>query len=74
VGLWLLFLRPADNKNGPLIKSTPEERWEIIQEYCMVSDASASTERPLPNVLSDREILLKAANFAIAEGRIPERG
>lgn len=49
-------------------KSTPEEKWEIIQEYCMASDASASTERPLPNVLSEQEVLLKAADFAIAEG------
>ncbi|MDR2634122.1 MAG: hypothetical protein LBC51_10975 [Treponema sp.] len=49
-------------------KSTPEEKWEIIQEYYMVPDASASDERPLANVLSEQEVLLKAADFAIAEG------
>ncbi|MDR0721693.1 MAG: hypothetical protein LBF75_02700 [Treponema sp.] len=49
-------------------KSTPEEKWEIIQEYCMASDAPVSDERPLANVLSEQEVLLKAADFAIAEG------
>jgi hypothetical protein len=48
--------------------STPEEKWEIIQEYLMAPGASASDERPLPNVLSEQEVLLKAADFAIAEG------
>jgi hypothetical protein len=47
---------------------TPEEKWEIIQEYLMAPGASASDERPLPNVLSEREVLLKVADFAIVEG------
>jgi hypothetical protein len=50
-------------KNG-----TPEEKWEIIQEDFMAPGASASDERPLPNVLSEREVLLKTADFAMAEG------
>jgi hypothetical protein len=49
-------------------KSRPEEKWEIIQEYYMVPDVPVSDERPLPNVLSEQEVLLKAADFAIAEG------
>jgi hypothetical protein len=49
-------------------KMTPEEKWRIIEEYFMVPGASASAERPLPNVLSEREVLLKAADFAIEEG------
>ncbi|MHB9291357.1 hypothetical protein Holit_00432 [Hollandina sp. SP2] len=47
---------------------TSEEKWEIMQEYYMVPDAPISDERPLPNVLSEREVLLKAADHAIAEG------
>jgi hypothetical protein len=47
---------------------TPEEQWAIIQAFYMVPGTSADTERPLPNVLSEREVLLKAAYFAIAEG------
>jgi hypothetical protein len=48
--------------------STPGEKWEVIQESYMAPGASASNERPLPNVLSEQEVLLKAADFAIAEG------
>ncbi|MDR0723483.1 MAG: hypothetical protein LBF75_11980 [Treponema sp.] len=47
---------------------TPEEKWKIMQEYYMVPDAPVSAERPLANVLSEQEVLLKAADFAIAEG------
>jgi hypothetical protein len=47
---------------------TPEEKWKIMQEYYMVPGAPVSNERPLSNVLSEQEVLLKAADFAIAEG------
>jgi hypothetical protein len=47
--------------------NTPEEKWEIIQDY-MVPNASVSNERPLPNVLSEQEVLIKAADFANKEG------
>jgi hypothetical protein len=49
-------------------KSTPQEKWEIMREYYMVPGAPVSDERPLPNVLSEREVLLKAADQAILEG------
>jgi hypothetical protein len=47
--------------------NTPEEKWAIIQDY-MVPGASVSNERPLPNVLSEQEILLKAADILSKEG------
>lgn len=34
----------------------------------MVPGAPVSDVRPLPNILSEQEILLKAADYAIAEG------
>jgi hypothetical protein len=34
----------------------------------MVPGVPVSVERPLPNVLSELEILLKAADYAIAQG------
>jgi hypothetical protein len=46
----------------------PEEKWDIMQEHYMVPDAPVSSERPLPNVLSEQEVLLKAADVAIEEG------
>jgi len=49
-------------------KATPEEKWEVLQEGYMASGAGASEERLLPNVLSEREVLLKAADAAITEG------
>jgi hypothetical protein len=48
--------------------STPEEKWEIVQDNFMAPNASASSERPLQNVLSEREVLLKVADIAVAEG------
>jgi len=48
--------------------SAPEEKWEILREHYMAPGADASDERPLPNVLSEREILLKAADAAVKEG------
>jgi hypothetical protein len=48
--------------------STPEEKWRILRDYFMVPNASVSNERPLPNVLSEQEVLLKAADVAAKEG------
>jgi hypothetical protein len=67
VRLSLSFLHPADKKRPPVENRTPEEKWEIIQNY-MVPGAQASNTRPLPNVLSEQEALLKAADHAIVEG------
>jgi hypothetical protein len=47
---------------------TPAEIWTIIRDHYMVPGAPVSNERPLPNVLSEQEVLLKAAEVAIAEG------
>jgi hypothetical protein len=46
---------------------TPAEKWELIQDY-LVPGATVSNECPLPTVLSEQEILLKAADNAIKEG------
>jgi hypothetical protein len=48
--------------------STPEEIWEIMREYFMAPGVPVSNKRPLPNVLSEREVLLKAAEAAVKEG------
>ncbi|MDR2211811.1 MAG: hypothetical protein LBO65_10180 [Spirochaetaceae bacterium] len=48
--------------------STPEEKWAILRDDYLAADAPVSSERPLPNVLSEQEVLLKAADAAIAEG------
>jgi hypothetical protein len=50
-----------------LENKTPEEKWAIIQDN-MVPNVSVSTERPLPNVLSEKEILLKAMDVLKEEG------
>jgi hypothetical protein len=57
-------LSPRSGRNN-----TPNEKWEIIQNY-MVPGAPVSSERPLPNVLSEQEVLLKAMDFAIEEGAL----
>jgi hypothetical protein len=49
-------------------KSTPQEKWQIIRDDIMVPGAPVSNERPLPNVLSEQEVLLKVADVAIEEG------
>jgi hypothetical protein len=49
--------------------NTPEEKWDIIQDY-MVPTAPVSNERPLPNVLSEKEILLKAMVYANEKGAL----
>jgi hypothetical protein len=56
------------SKPAAFERSTPEEKWKILREYFLVPDAPVSNERPLPNVLSEQEILLKAADFAVKEG------
>jgi hypothetical protein len=49
-------------------KNTPQEKWRIIQEYYMVPGAPVSNERLLPNVLSEKEILLKVQDVLSKEG------
>jgi hypothetical protein len=49
--------------------NTPSEKWETIQAY-IVSGAPVSNERPLPNVLSEQEVLLKATDVLIKEGAL----
>jgi hypothetical protein len=56
-------------KPGIFENTTYAEKWEIIQEY-IVPDAPISNDRPLPNVLSEQEILLKATDYAIKEGML----
>jgi hypothetical protein len=48
--------------------STSQEKWQIIRDDFMVSDVPVSEERPLPSVLSEQEVLLKAADVAVKEG------
>jgi hypothetical protein len=48
--------------------SAPQKKWEIMRDHYMVPGAPVSDERPLPNVLSEQEVLLKAADYAILEG------
>jgi hypothetical protein len=49
---------------------TPEEKWDIMREHFIVPGAPVGNERPLPNVLSEQEALLKAADAAIKEGAL----
>jgi hypothetical protein len=62
-----LVLTSCGQQPTALESGTSEEKWEIIQDY-MVSGAPVSNERPLSNVLSEKEILLKATDYAIKEG------
>jgi hypothetical protein len=45
------------------------EKWEIIQDY-IVPGAPVSNQRPLPNVLSEQEVLLKAMDYAVEKGAL----
>jgi hypothetical protein len=63
----LVFLSCEKKPTVAESSSTSAEKWEILQNY-LVSGASVSNERPLPNVLSEQEILLKAADFVNKEG------
>lgn len=45
----------------------PEEKWAVIREY-VVPNAPVSNERPLPNVLSEQEVLIKAADYVNENG------
>jgi hypothetical protein len=49
--------------------STSAEKWEVIQDY-IVPGAPVSNTRPLPNVLSEQEVLLKAMDYALDEGAL----
>jgi hypothetical protein len=67
--LFICFvLGSCGQKSSVFESSTSEKKWEIMREHYMVPGAPVSVERPLPNVLSEREILLKAADYAIAQG------
>jgi hypothetical protein len=63
----LVFLSCGKKSTVLASGSTSTEKWEIIQDY-IVSGAPVSNERPLSNVLSEQEILIKAANYALKEG------
>jgi hypothetical protein len=67
-GFIALVFASCGQKERAFEQRTPEEKWEIMEEYYLVPDAPVSNERPLPNILSEREVLLKAADHAIAEG------
>jgi hypothetical protein len=43
---------------------TPEEKWDIMRDNYMVPGVPVSIERPLPNVLSEQEVLLRAIEYA----------
>jgi hypothetical protein len=49
--------------------NTPSEKWEFIQDY-MVPGAPVSNTRPMPNILSEQEVLLKAMDFINKEGAL----
>jgi hypothetical protein len=51
------------------ISCTPEEKWEIMRDY-MAPGADASNERPMPDILSEQEVLLKAAEYAYTIGAL----
>jgi hypothetical protein len=58
----------CEQKQSVFESSSPDVKWEILRNNYMVPGVPVSNERPLPNVLSEREVLLKAADYAIAEG------
>jgi hypothetical protein len=71
IGLWgfiALVCASCGLRERAFEQPTPEEKWEILEEYYLVPGVPVSNERPLPNVLSEREVLLKAADHAIVEG------
>jgi hypothetical protein len=49
--------------------STPEETWALLQDR-MALGAGASNERPMPGILSEREVLLKAVDYAAQIGAL----
>ncbi|MDR0721832.1 MAG: hypothetical protein LBF75_03415, partial [Treponema sp.] len=67
-GFIAILFASCGHKERAFENMTPKEKWEILQEYYMVPGAPVSNRRPLPNVLSEQEVLLKAADYAIAEG------
>jgi hypothetical protein len=64
----VILIGSCEQKTIVYEKNTPQEKWQIIRDDVMVPGAPVSDERPLPNVLSEQEVLLKAADFAVAEG------
>jgi hypothetical protein len=62
-----VVLASCGQKPGVFENGSSAEQWELIQDY-IVPDAPVSNQRPLPNVLSEQEILLKAADYLDKEG------
>lgn len=48
-----------------------DEKVKIMNEY-LAPDVTINDQRPMPNVLSEQEILLKAAEYAINDGALNE--
>jgi hypothetical protein len=65
----LVFLSCREKSTVLESSGADTEKWEIIQDH-IVSGAPVSNERPLPNILSEQEILLKATNYALKEGAL----
>jgi hypothetical protein len=49
--------------------STPEQKWEVMQDY-LAPGTTVSGERPMPDILSEQEVLLKAADYAYKIGAL----
>jgi hypothetical protein len=65
---FIVIVFASCGQNTTVLKNkTPEEKWAIIQAN-MAPNVSVSAERPLPNVLSEKEILLKATDALAKEG------
>ena len=57
---------PPEEIKAILETGTPEEKWAFMLEHYIVPGAVISDERPLPYILSEKEVLLKAADYAIS--------
>jgi hypothetical protein len=49
--------------------SAPEQKWEAMQDY-LAPGTTVSSERPMPDILSEQEVLLKAADYAYKIGAL----
>ena len=58
---------PAESASTKETKTA--ETWEAVQQ-AMVPGADASSERPYTDVLSEKEVLLKAVDYALKEGAL----
>ena len=57
-----------DSVSGkPYTKETVEKTWKQIEDY-IESDVGISGERPLPEVLSEKEILVRAYSIMLKRG------